>query len=45
VATVEKHLAKLDLQSRAVYLALARAAIKHLPVRNQKAFRKLLENA
>jgi predicted short-subunit dehydrogenase-like oxidoreductase (DUF2520 family) len=44
VETVEKHLTMLDRQPRAVYLALARAALERLPVRNRKQFRRLLDN-
>jgi len=44
VATVRKHLAELKKlpQARNVYLALARAAIKNLPVKNQKQLAKEL---
>jgi predicted short-subunit dehydrogenase-like oxidoreductase (DUF2520 family) len=45
LATIEKHLAELKKlpQARAVYVALARASLKNLPVRNRKAIAKILE--
>ncbi len=45
VETVEKHLAILDPQSRAVYLALARVALERLPALNRKQLQRLLESA
>ena len=43
--TVAKHLAllKSDHLTRAVYVTLARAALKRLPVKNRKELRRLLE--
>ena len=45
-ATVAKHLALLwnNPRARAVYVALARAALAWLPVRNRKELRQLLED-
>jgi predicted short-subunit dehydrogenase-like oxidoreductase (DUF2520 family) len=47
VATVRKHLEALAAvpEARHVYLALARAAVKHLPVRNRKAVERELKKA
>jgi predicted short-subunit dehydrogenase-like oxidoreductase (DUF2520 family) len=46
VATVRKHLDELKKapEARAVYVALAKAALKSLPVRNRKALRAELGN-
>jgi predicted short-subunit dehydrogenase-like oxidoreductase (DUF2520 family) len=47
VATVEKHLQVLKPlpEARAVYVALARSALRMLPVKNRRAIRKALEKA
>ena len=44
-ATVERHLAllKCDPKTRAVYVALALAALDWLPVKNRKKLRRLLK--
>jgi predicted short-subunit dehydrogenase-like oxidoreductase (DUF2520 family) len=46
VATVEKHLKVLEQipEAKQVYLALANAAVKHLPTRNKKRLRRLLRD-
>ncbi len=45
VATVRRHLEQLKVvpEARAVYVALARAAVKNLPVKNRKAMKELLK--
>ena len=45
VATVKKHLQELKKvpEAREVYVALARAAVKRLPVKNQKALARVLK--
>jgi predicted short-subunit dehydrogenase-like oxidoreductase (DUF2520 family) len=45
VATVKKHLQELKKvpEARAVYVALARAAVRTLPVKNQKALARVLK--
>jgi predicted short-subunit dehydrogenase-like oxidoreductase (DUF2520 family) len=47
IATVRKHLQELKKspEARAVYVALARAAVKHLPVKNRKALMAELKRA
>jgi predicted short-subunit dehydrogenase-like oxidoreductase (DUF2520 family) len=44
-ATVSEHLKKLRTipEARAVYLALARSALRHLPVRNREQIKKVLD--
>jgi predicted short-subunit dehydrogenase-like oxidoreductase (DUF2520 family) len=44
VATVRKHLAELERlpEAKAVYVALASAALKHLPVKNRRSLAKVL---
>lgn len=46
VATVRRHLVELKKvpEAREVYVALAKAALKSLPVKNRKALKKELEN-
>jgi predicted short-subunit dehydrogenase-like oxidoreductase (DUF2520 family) len=45
IATVRKHLQELKKapEARAVYVALARAAVKHLPVRNRETLQRELD--
>jgi predicted short-subunit dehydrogenase-like oxidoreductase (DUF2520 family) len=47
VATVRRHLAELKVvpEARAVYIALAGAALKNLPVKNRKAMERELKNS
>ena len=47
VATVRKHLQELKKvpEAREVYVALAKAAVKNLPIKNQKAVERELRNA
>ena len=47
VATVRKHLVEFKIvpEARNVYVALARSAVKNLPVRNRKAVERELKNA